>query len=157
MCQHVTEHAGETKRHRFRASGIPDDQVRNRIQGVEQKVRIDLRPQRAKLGLGHLLQQERLATLALDRLPLAAERIQAIAKLRGDRAQVDQVIHHETRAICPRRDQQDMSDSSSGGDRDQDLGIRQWKEPPQWIGVIQLDDLCFKNARGPLHRRYVVQ
>ena len=41
-------------------------------------------PQSAQFGFGHLLQEQGLAALPLDRLPLPMQRVQAIAELRRD-------------------------------------------------------------------------
>ncbi len=80
--QHVPEYAGQAQRHGFGARRIPHDQVGDGIQRIEQEMRIDLGPQGAQFGLRHLLQEQRLAALALDCLAFAMQGVQAIAELR---------------------------------------------------------------------------
>src|SRR5437660_465995 len=51
MIQNVPEHLRQPQRHPFRARRISDHEIGNGVQTVEQKMWIDLRPQRPQLGL----------------------------------------------------------------------------------------------------------
>ena len=87
-------------------------------------MRIDLGTQGAKLGLGDLLEEERLAALAFDGLALAVKGIQAVAALGGDAAQVVEIAGYERRPPWAWFDAEHPRDATVGVDRHENLEIQ---------------------------------
>src|SRR5437868_13759915 len=128
MIQNVPEHLRQSQRHRFRARRISDHEIGNSVQTVEQKMWIDLRPQRPQLGLGHLLLEQRLTALALDRLFLTAQRVEPVTALRRDGLQIVQVARDERWTLRARRNDEHVSYASLERNGDQNLDVSDGKK-----------------------------
>src|SRR4030095_4306937 len=91
----MAEDSRELKRDGFGCRGVGHNQIGERIERIEEKVRVDLRPKRTKCRLSHLLFQQRFTLLPLGHVALEPERIEAGPALRSDDAEVVDFVRDE--------------------------------------------------------------
>jgi hypothetical protein len=111
--QRVAEHVRQPRRRRLRSGGIDADQRRDRVQRVEQEVRIDLSAQRAQLCLGELGAHRLDRARALDGLAVVHARHADAAEQRAEQQREHARRHDRPRVAEDAGDQRAVEDEGA--------------------------------------------
>ena len=147
--EHVAEDAREAQSHDFGAGRIGGNQVGNGVEGIEQKMRIDLGTEGSQFGFGDLLLEHSLAIPAVSHFRFEAQQIEARTELQGHAAQVVDFVAHQSPPGRTGSDSEDRTHRAPDPDRDQQLKVRHVQLPGEPTAACRLNEVGFMDFRRP--------